>query len=198
MDSNQIKLKTKFDLNLNQLKKDQQKQHEVLMNQGQMETGEPPEGQNEGIEGRLLLKKQIKTTQNSNENSQNSESQKLLECRNMRQGVTTITNSNEEQYNYEHGDQQQLNQSFSLKNIQQNADNLHEVESLMMNRQICQKGQSDIHPMNEAAATNVPINCMLGEPGQVPSESEKKGLQVSQSQNLKVPDKLNMQNQSVN
>ena len=34
MDSNQIKLKTKFDLNLNQLKKDQQKQHEVLMNQG--------------------------------------------------------------------------------------------------------------------------------------------------------------------
>ena len=69
----------------------------------------------------MVHKKQVKTTQNSNENSQNSESQKnLFEGKNGHNthGIGTIVNSNEDQYNYDRDQQQQLNQSFSLKNIQ--------------------------------------------------------------------------------
>lgn len=52
----------------------------------------------------MVHKKQVKTTQNSNENSQNSESQKNLFDRkngHNTHGIGTIVNSNEDQYNYD-------------------------------------------------------------------------------------------------
>jgi hypothetical protein len=48
-------------------------------------------------------------------------------------GIVTTTNSNEDR-NYANEGHQQLNQSFSLKNLQTD----HEVESLMMNKHMGQ------------------------------------------------------------
>lgn len=101
----------------------------------------------DSIINEFIYKKQIKTVQNSNESSQHSESTKniLLKSKvytNHKMGITTIANSNDERTNSNKPDTnpQELNQSFSLRNIQQNAEINHEVESLMMNNQILQTG----------------------------------------------------------
>ena len=58
---------------------------------------------------------------------------------NLNGGIGTIANSNDESRNEKEKymqNNQQLNQSFSLKNIQLNNENNIEVESLMMNKHV--------------------------------------------------------------
>lgn len=126
----------------------------------------------------LIQKKQIKTVQNSHESSQHSGHNNLkIDIKkvdgNHKMGVTTIINSKDEQQSKDYStvNGQKLNQSFSLRNMP--AGDPHEVESLMMNKQIQQpKG------CNEQASLYIMI------------DSKPRLIQQSQSQKLKKEDEL--------
>jgi hypothetical protein len=237
IDSNIEKVKTKqrFDLNLSKLTKNQSvkfenfemdvnengqldpasqvavtKNHYTKQSKKKLRIGGEP------IITEFMHKKQIKTVQNSNESSQHSESTKniLVKGRfnkNHKMGITTITNSNDDRNtNKQDTNHQELNQSFSLRNIQQNAEINHEVESLMMNNQILQTGPTDRPLYNEQATNHAPSAgvCILIDPQQShqslrPSEparirfekgklsAEAKPLNESQSQQIITGELLN-------
>lgn len=90
-------------------------------------------------------------------------------------GICTITNSNSDKQTT--GNQQQLNQSFSLKNIQiaGDASQQHEVESLMM--QIIERGPQVMH--NEFSAKNenyaAAYNMLLAAGQNIPLHSLRNG-----------------------
>ena len=88
--------------------------------------------------------------------------------KNHKMGITTITNSNDDRNtNKQDTNHQELNQSFSLRNIQQVVEINHEVESLMMNNQILQTGPTDMPFYNEQATNHDPGQsnmCILIDP----------------------------------